>query len=68
MQQRTFLSRTCGGNVGLIRMLEHTASHPNRPSFLGEGNARGKEFPGTQMEAEEKWLSEVLTTYPHLFI
>lgn len=61
------LSGTSGGNDGLIRMLELTASHPNRRSFLGEENVR-KKAPGTQMEAEEKLLSEVLTTYPHLFI
>lgn len=64
----TLLSGTSGGNDGLIRMLEHTASRPNRHSFLEQGNVRGKKHPGTQMEAQEKCLTEVLTTYPHLFI
>lgn len=52
----TLLSGTSGGNDGLIRMLEHTASRPNRHSFLG-GYVRGKKKDtGTQMEAEEKRL------------
>lgn len=63
------LSGTSGGNDGLIRMLEHTTSRSQQ--MLNSRRRKcecGKKHPGTQMEAKEKWLSEVLTTYPHLFI